>query len=41
MRDSDNQAGDEKRGLIALVGIIVGLLLVGVLQFSITWFAAR
>jgi hypothetical protein len=32
---------DERTGLIALTTIIVGLLVVGVLQFSVTWFMAR
>ncbi len=35
--DPTYQEGTEQIGIITLIGIIVGLMLVGVMMFSLTW----
>lgn len=39
--DNHSQDGSDGVGLITLSGIIFGLLLVGLLLFSLTWALAR
>jgi hypothetical protein len=39
--DEHYHEGSEAKGLLTLVGIVMGLLLIGVLLFSLTWALAR